>query len=98
VRIEIDNKKLSKALENPRTMRSEFGRLAESIQDRLSEFTGASCLDEIPTCPPPVRHKLQGGLWAVRLSRNYRMVFKGEGGEDPKEITWVTILRIEDYH
>lgn len=96
--IHYGSNKLKKALSSDKAIAINYGRLAVAIKERLSEFDVASDLGEISINPPPLRHKLEGGnRWAVSVSKNYRLVFEGEGS-DPSQITSITIVDICDYH
>ena len=97
-----DNKQ-QKILTNERLILKEYGRLANSIINRLSEIAAANCLSEIPNVPPPRRHKLQGGddMWGLDISKNHRIVIMPYGEYDITDLSSIkeiVLLRIEDYH
>jgi len=75
-----------------------YGKLALGIRKRLSEFAVALNLGEISTNPPPLRHKLEGrNLWAVSISKNFRIIFQ-TGDGDPGQIKSIIIADVCDYH
>lgn len=80
-----------------------FTKHAAGIINRLAELRVAENLAQIPSGPPPCRHKLtnQSNQWAVRISKNYRLIFEPRGEYDPNNTTTITeicIIKIEDYH
>ena len=94
--------KLEKQLD-PAYVSRYYGNLTRGIINRLSELTSAKSLEEVPSNPPPKRHKLQRSehCWAVSVSKNYRIVFQACGDFDPNDLTTITeicIRGIEDYH
>jgi proteic killer suppression protein len=77
-----------------------FGKLSLKIEMRLSELAVAKTLSEISPNPPPRRHKMSNmaNTLAVDLSKNWRMLLKSEGEDDPDRVTEITIVGIVDYH
>lgn len=99
--------KLARILSNPRLIVKHFGKQrAMHIQERLHEFTVAETLSQIPSCPPPRCHLLQGDLknkFAVDVDRNFRIIFEGFDNKEclsceRTEIVYIQIISIEDYH
>ena len=74
------------------------------INNRLSEFEAANNLLEIPECPPPRRHKLNGSLqdcWGIDYSKNDRIIIRPIGEFDINDISSIVeieIVDLEDYH
>lgn len=96
------SKKLEKQLD-PANVSRYYGGLARGVINRLSELANAKSLEEVPSNPPPKRHKLQrqDHCWAVSVNKNYRLIFQACGNFDPNDLTTITeicIYSIEDYH
>lgn len=92
---------LQKKLVDSRARRKHFGDLEKSVSLALSSLEMASCMEDLTNGPPLYRHKLRGnldGLWALRLSGNWRMILQPLVGEVPSEIVKVRIINIDDYH
>lgn len=74
------------------------------LRHRLSELAAADSLADIPTTPPPRRHKLIGTLaerWGIDYSPNDRIVICPTGTYDIGDLSTITeiiILSLEDYH
>jgi proteic killer suppression protein len=105
VKIHYSNKKDESTLEDERLIDRYYKKdESKNIKARLTELRAANCLSEIPECPPPVRHKLNGnynGHWCVRYSKNDRIIFKPFGTyniNDLNTITEIEIVRLGDYH
>lgn len=102
--IHYSSSKDEKIFTNQRLIVKQYGRIAKSLMNRLSELRVANSLDEVPEVPPPRRHKLTGnyaGCWGICLSKNERMIIEPFGIfdiEDLKTIKEVKIIGIEDYH
>jgi proteic killer suppression protein len=98
------SKKEEKIITNERLCKRIYGSLSMNIRIRVAELEAASSLLDIPETPPPQRHKLTGKeahCWALRVSRNFRIVLCPSGTyslTDLSSIVAVQILRIEDYH
>ena len=65
----------------------------EKLRMRLAALETATCIEDMDL--PGFRlHRLKGdrkGLWAIDVSRNWRLVFSFEGGN-------VFVVDYEDYH
>ncbi len=102
--IYYSSRKLEKILTNNRQIKKEYGLFYSNLINRLSELVAANNLSEIPTIPPPRRHKLSGDkkdCWGIDCNRNHRIVIEPFGEyniEDLKTITAIKIINIEDYH
>ena len=93
--------KLEKTLDSKRSIARYYSKpIARRILFVLSELAVASCLDDIPSCPPDRRHKMTGAphTWSIDLSANYRMWVQSAGEEDPRLVKEVTIVQIFDDH
>ncbi|MHC1691952.1 MAG: type II toxin-antitoxin system RelE/ParE family toxin [Sphaerochaetaceae bacterium] len=96
--------KQQRILDDERLLRKHYGKLADKIMIRLAELEAALSLEDIPSVPPPRRHKLIGSkldLWGVDVSKNYRIVLEPQGQWDRADLSTVRevkILDIEDYH
>jgi len=102
VKIHYKNKKDKAILTDQRKIVRYYNKSAQSIMNRLTELLAADSLDDIPISPPPVRHKLVGtNQWAVKYSKNYRIIFEPWGEyniNDLKSIKEIRILKLDDYH
>lgn len=102
--IYYSSKKLEKILTNKRLIKKVYGFCYSKLINRLSELEVANSLIDIPTYPPPRRHKLGGDrktYWGIDCSKNYRIVVEPHGEydiEDLSTISAITIISIEDYH
>lgn len=97
----------SKKVEKRSSMQGRRKRFSQKASDNigiaLSALQTASCLEEIPATPPLRRHKLNqnySGRWALCVSEKYRLIIKPVNGsvEDPRDITSVEVLSVDDYH
>ena len=98
------NRKQEKIFSNPRLLKKEYNLLSNKIMIRLTELISANCLENIPSDPPPRRHKLSNDLdekWAVDLDGKTRLVFEPYGSYDINDLTSITSIKIIDvmnYH
>jgi len=75
--IVYSSKKLEKQLTDIRLLKKYYGNAYNKIRNRLSELEAANNLSDIPECPPPRRHKLNGNLrdcWGIDYSPNDRII------------------------
>ena len=104
MKISYSSSKLEKILTNPKLLKRYYSNDYSRLRNRLSELAAANSLAEIPTTPPPRRHKLKGDLsekWGIDYSPNDRIVVCPTGEfdiDDLSTITEVIILLLEDYH
>lgn len=104
MKIHYSSTKLEKILTNERLLKKEYGRDYIKIGNRLSELRAANCLNDIPSCPPPRRHKLEGNhtdCWGIDYSKNYRIIIQPWGTYDIADLTSIVevkVLSLEDYH
>ena len=96
--------KQQRILGDERLLRKHYGKLADKIMIRLAELEAASSLEDIPSVPPPRRHKLAGNKsdqWGIDVSKNYRIVLEPYGQWEKDNLSTVRevrILDVEDYH
>ena len=100
--LSLDNK-IKKKLSDERSIRRNYGRLADKIIVRLSLLSAANNLEDIPNIPPTRRHKLSGNYedcWGIDIEKNWRIVIKPCDlvQKEPIEINKIIILDIVDYH
>ena len=101
------NSRLQKQLADPKLRVRTFGmNRAQKIGARLDEFAAASTLVDISRFPPARLHELVGekqGLFAVDISKNFRLIFAGfdlehEQSTIPSDNVIVVFVSVEDYH
>lgn len=102
--IKYSSKKLEMKLTDLRLLKKYYSNDYNRINNRMSELKAANNLSEIPECPPPRRHKLNGdlmGCWGINYSRNDRIIIRPIGEFDINDISsivQVEIVDLEDYH
>lgn len=102
--IKYSSKKLEKILTDLRFPKKYYSNDYNKINNRLSELEAANNLLEIPECPPPRRHKLNGNLqecWGIDYSKNDRIIIRPIGEFDINDISSIVeieIVDLEDYH
>lgn len=93
-----------KIFNSERLIKKYYTKDFSGITNRLSELRAANSLNDIPTIPPPLRHKLHGNYadcWGIRYSPNDRFVVRPYGTYDINDLTSIneiTIVSTEDYH
>jgi len=104
VEIHYLSAKDEKIFNSERLIKKYYGNDFTSITNRLSELRTADCINDIPTVPPPMRHKLSGNYadcWGIKYSKNERFVIRPYGEYNINNlttITQITIVALEDYH
>lgn len=91
--------KIKKKAENPK---KHLGKLEKAFKYTIDYMLVVPSLDSLGAERPFCRHKLTGdkkGMWAIRLSGNWRMILQPLDGEEaPSTVTKVRVIDIEDYH
>lgn len=95
--------KADRLLSDKKKLIKKYGdKAAKTVDVVLSVLRAAANLEEVPNIPPTRRHKLEGdlsGLWAIDISKNYRLIIKPIDGEfELKKIRSIEILDVVDYH
>ena len=104
MRISYSTSRLEKILTNERLIKRHYTKQHIRLRNRISELRAAVSLADIPSDPPPRRHKLTGslkGCWGIDISRNFRIIIKPQGSYDEHDLNTITdclIIDIEDYH
>lgn len=91
---------LRKKLKDAGSIKRNYPAMKEKIEFILSILSVSVHLSDVPNVPPTRRHKLvsSGMIWALDVSRNYRLILEALDGDVPENISRVRLLRIEDYH
>lgn len=91
---------LRKKLKDEKTIKKNYPAMKDRIEFTLSVLASADHLSDVPNVPPTRRHKLSssGMVWALDLSRNYRLLLEALDGDVPQNISRIKLLEIEDYH
>lgn len=97
-----EDKKLERLCSDEREMRRKRGDIADRLRLRIKALETARSVDELATHDPlgkwhPLSANLDG-LWAGKLSANYRLLMRPEGSSDPRCAVTVTVIEIDDYH
>lgn len=82
-------------------MRRKRSDIADRLRLRIKALETAENVGELPTHDPlgkwnPLKADLEG-LWAGRLSANYRLLIRPEG-QNQQDAVVVTVVDIADYH
>ncbi|MCK5493852.1 MAG: type II toxin-antitoxin system RelE/ParE family toxin [Candidatus Omnitrophica bacterium] len=97
-------KKLEKILQDKRLIQREYGAdKLKKIVLRLEQLSNANTLQDIEVIKNAKLHPLHDdykGFFAVKINKNYRLIFEPMDGENmiSSTITIVKIEKIEDYH
>lgn len=100
--VRYEDKKLEKLCTDEREMRRKRGDIAIKLKRRIKALETAESVGELQTHDPsgqwhPLRANLDG-LWAGKLSANYRLLIRPEDAEEPTSAVTVTVIDVDDYH
>ncbi|PYE12903.1 proteic killer suppression protein [Williamsia limnetica] len=97
-----ENRKLETLCTDEQEMQRKRGDIAGRLRLRVNALRTAVTVGELATLDPLGNwHQLTGdhaGEWAGKLSGNYRILIRPEGGSDPWDAVTVTVIDIYDYH
>ena len=97
-----DDKKLEKLCTDEREMRRKRADIADKLRLRVKALETAESVGELSTHDPLGNwHQLGAdldGLWAGKLSANYRLLIRPEDSAEPWNSVAVTVFDIDDYH
>ena len=101
--VRYDDKKLEKLCTDEREMRKTRSDIAGKLRLRVKALGTAASVGELSTHDPlGYWHQLGadlGGLWAGKLSENYRLLVRPEDADaEPWTAVTVTVTKIDDYH
>lgn len=100
--VRFDDKKLEKLCTDEKTMRKKRGDIAPRLRTRINALRTATRVGDLATLDPLGRwHPLTAnlaGLWAGKLSGNFRLPIRPEGSGDHDSAVTVTVIDIGDYH
>ena len=109
--VAFQTKKLAKQAQSLKTLQKALGTVGgKKFAQRLSEFTAASCLEDLRHLPGPRIHELKGnrkGQFSADLEHPYRLIFvpaddppskKEDGGWNWKGIKIISLQEIADTH
>lgn len=96
------DRRLEKLCTDEREMRKKRADIAGKLQRRIKALETAATVGELSTHDPSGKwHQLTSnldGLWAGRLSDNYRLLIQPDDPADPRSAVTVTVIEICDYH
>lgn len=101
MKVRYEGRRLEKLYTDEREMRRKRSDIADRLRLRIKALETAENVGELPTHDPlgkwhPLRADLEG-LWAGRLSANYRLLIRPEG-QNQQDAVVVTVVDIADYH
>lgn len=101
MKVRYEGRRLEKLCTDEREMRRKRSDIADRLRLRIKALETAENVGELPTHDPlgkwhPLRADLEG-LWAGRLSANYRLLIRPEG-QNQQDAVVVTVVDIADYH
>lgn len=96
------DKKLEKLCTDEREILKKRADIAGKLRLRINALETAKTVGELSTHDPlgkwhPLTANLDG-LWAGKLSPNYRLLVRPENSAEPRSAVTVTVIEIEDYH
>jgi toxin HigB-1 len=102
LQVRFGDNKLEKLCTDEREMRRKRADIADKLRLRVKALETAASVGELSTHDPlGYWHQLGenlDGLWAGKLSANYRLLVRPEDAADPWCAVTVTVIDIDDYH
>ena len=110
MKYDFENKRLAKQFSNATEIKKAFGERAKMVSQRKDEIETSPNLAVLISIPAADCHMLGGkrkNQWAVRISGNYRIIFKimddplpmkNDTELDFSAIVHIRILEVVDYH
>ena len=100
--VRYEDKKLEMLCTDEREMRRRRADIAPKLRLRIKALETAESVGELSTHDPLGKwHSLDAnldGVWAGRVSANYRILVRPEGPGEPRDAVAVTVTDIDDYH
>lgn len=100
--VRYEDGKLEKLCTDEREMRKQRADIAGKLRLRINALEVAASVGELQIHDPLGRwHPLKAdldGLWAGKLSANYRLLVRPEDSVEPTSAVTVTVIDIDDYH
>lgn len=100
--VRYEDKKLEKLCTDEREMRRKRSDIADKLRLRIKALETAEAVGELPVHDPLGKwHQLGAnldGLWAGKLSANYRLLIRPDDSVEPRCAVTVTVIDIDDYH
>jgi proteic killer suppression protein len=102
LKLRFEDRKLEKLCTDEREMRKQRADIARKLSLRIKALETAATVGDLSTDDPlGYWHQLTGnldGMWAGKLSDNYRLLIEPDDPEDPRRAVTVTVIDICDYH
>lgn len=100
--VRYEDKKLEKLCTDEREMRRKRGDIADKLRRRIKALETAETVGELLTHDPlgkwhPLGANLDG-LWAGKLSANYRLLVRPEHSADPLCAVTVVVTEISNHY
>jgi proteic killer suppression protein len=97
-----EDSKLEKLCTDEREMRRKRSDIAGKLRLRIKALEAVTTVGELRTHDPlgnwhPLTANLDG-LWAGKLSPNYRLLVRPEGAEDASSAVTVTVIEISNHY
>ena len=100
--VRYGDKGLEKLCANEREMRKKRSDIADKLRLRVNALETATSVGDLATHDPLGKwHALSAnlnGLWAGKLSANYRLLVQPEDSEDPLAAVTVTVIEISNHY
>lgn len=102
VEVRYEDSKLEKLCTDEREMRKKRADIASRLRLRINALQIAQTVGELQTLDPiGYWHELgadRDGMWAGKLSGNFRLLIRPEGDAESWKAVTVTVIEIVDYH
>lgn len=97
-----ENKKLAKLCTDEKEMRKGRADIADKLRKRIKALYAAETVGQLVDSDPLGKwHRLEAnlnGLWAAKLSANYRLLVRPEGADDGRDAVTVTVIEISNHY
>ena len=102
MKVFYEDNKLEKLCTDEREMQKKRTDIAPRLKQRIKALEAAETVGELLSHDPLGKwHQLIGdldGLWAGKLSANYRLLVRPDGPDEPWSAVTVTVIEIAAYH
>ncbi|WP_022878726.1 type II toxin-antitoxin system RelE/ParE family toxin [Microbacterium sp. B19] len=102
MKVLYEDSKLEKLCTDEREMRRKRTDIADKLRRRIKALETAASVGHLPTHDPLGRwHALsanRNGLWAGKLSANYRLIIRPESSAQTADAVTVTVIEVSNHY